>query len=256
MLDVEGPERRAARRRPRGCACGSSRSAAAASGARSRCPCRAGCRAAPRELTLSGARHRRRGPASRSTSPRCSSARSELDVAGPRTVQALREDVGGIGRYDGVRARFAPTEDDGGRDAAKAERDRAPAARGLPRPGAAPQRQRPAARARALSSRRRRVLSRGGSRSRAAAGRAGSGAGASAGSAGLLGAERLVQLAGLEHLGDDVAAADQLAVDEELRDRRPLRDRGQLLADARVGQDVDRGERLADRLEGAPPCAR
>ena len=65
-----------------------------------------------------------------------------------------------------------------------------------------------------------------------------------------LDAERLGQLARLVHLGDDVAAADQLAADEELRDRRPVRQRGQLLADPRVGQDVDRRERRAERLEG------
>ena len=42
-------------------------------------------------------------------------------------------------------------------------------------------------------------------------------------SAGRVDAERLRQLAGLVHLGDDVAAADQLAADEQLRDRRPAR---------------------------------
>src|SRR3954469_25248833 len=52
--------------------------------------------------------------------------------------------------------------------------------------------------------------------------------------------ERLGELAGLVHLADDVAAADQLAVDEQLGDRRPVRDRAQLLADARVRKDVDR----------------
>src|SRR3954451_1619140 len=62
--------------------------------------------------------------------------------------------------------------------------------------------------------------------------------------------EGLVQLAALVHLADDVAAADELAVDEELRDRRPARQRRQLLADARVGQDVDRGERRAGGLQG------
>src|SRR4051812_40214455 len=61
-----------------------------------------------------------------------------------------------------------------------------------------------------------------------------------------LAAEPLGDLAGLVHLGDDVAAADQLAVDEELGDRRPVRQPAQLLADARVGQDVDRGERRAE----------
>ena len=76
-------------------------------------------------------------------------------------------------------------------------------------------------------------------------------AGSSAGWRGAgLDAERLGQLAGLVHLGDDVAAADELAVDEELRDRRPLREGRELLADARVGEDVDRRERRVDRLQG------
>ena len=74
--------------------------------------------------------------------------------------------------------------------------------------------------------------------------------GARVGRLGRLDAEDLSELAGLVHLGDDVAAADQLAVDEELRDRRPLRDRAELLADARVGQDVDGRERRAERLQG------
>ena len=64
-----------------------------------------------------------------------------------------------------------------------------------------------------------------------------------------LDADHLRQLARLVHLGDDVAAPDQLAAHEQLRDRRPVRQRGQLLADPRVGQDVDRRERHADRLE-------
>ena len=43
---------------------------------------------------------------------------------------------------------------------------------------------------------------------------------------------------------------------EQLRDRRPVRERRQLLADARVGQDVDRRVRRAERLERRRPCAR
>ena len=79
-------------------------------------------------------------------------------------------------------------------------------------------------------------------------------AGASAGAAGGVDAERRRELAGLVHLGDDVAAADELALVEQLRDRRPLRQRRQLLADARVGQDVDRGERRFERLAASRPC--
>ena len=67
---------------------------------------------------------------------------------------------------------------------------------------------------------------------------------------GLLDAQRRGQLAGLVHLRDDVAAADQLALDEQLGDRRPVGDRGELLADARVGEDVDGGVLRAEGLEG------
>ena len=41
---------------------------------------------------------------------------------------------------------------------------------------------------------------------------------------GLLHAEQLVKFARLEHTGDDVAAADELTVDVELRDGRPVRE--------------------------------
>ena len=51
--------------------------------------------------------------------------------------------------------------------------------------------------------------------------------------------EHARQLARLGELLDDVAAADELAVDEELRDRRPVRPAGEDLADARVDEDVD-----------------
>src|SRR5512145_1926036 len=34
--------------------------------------------------------------------------------------------------------------------------------------------------------------------------------------------EELLQLARLEHLGDDIAAADELALDEQLRNGRPV----------------------------------
>src|SRR5689334_23586152 len=67
-------------------------------------------------------------------------------------------------------------------------------------------------------------------------------------------AERLLQLAARLELLDDVGAADELAADEHLRDRRPARERRELLADARVGKDVDGGHRRArppQRLERA-----
>src|SRR5207245_1088203 len=53
----------------------------------------------------------------------------------------------------------------------------------------------------------------------------------------------------LVHLEHDVAAADQLAVDEQLGDRRPVREARQLLADPRVGQDVERGVANAERVQ-------
>ena len=56
-----------------------------------------------------------------------------------------------------------------------------------------------------------------------------------------------VELARLEELLRDVRAADQLALDEHLRDRRPARERRELLADARVGEDVHRRDRGARR---------
>src|ERR1051326_3963005 len=51
--------------------------------------------------------------------------------------------------------------------------------------------------------------------------------------------EKLGQLALLEHLADDVAAAHELALDVELRDRRPLREALDALADAHVVEHID-----------------
>ena len=66
-------------------------------------------------------------------------------------------------------------------------------------------------------------------------------------------AERLVELplelAGRLQLLGDVGAADQLALDEDLRDRRPAGERRELLADLRVGKDVDRRDRRAGRAQ-------
>ena len=47
-----------------------------------------------------------------------------------------------------------------------------------------------------------------------------------------------LQLAGQRQLLDDVGAADELARDEDLRDRGPLGERGELLADAGIREDV------------------
>src|SRR5262249_13857843 len=63
--------------------------------------------------------------------------------------------------------------------------------------------------------------------------------------------ERLLELATLLELLDDVGAADELALDEDLRDRRPARDGGQVLPDLRIAQDVDRGHGRAGAAERA-----
>src|SRR5256885_15437354 len=52
--------------------------------------------------------------------------------------------------------------------------------------------------------------------------------------------DELLELAGLVHLGGDVAAADEPAIDEEPRDGGPVRPPREVLADARVGEDVTR----------------
>src|SRR5205823_928980 len=51
--------------------------------------------------------------------------------------------------------------------------------------------------------------------------------------------EKLLQFAGLEHLANDVAAADKFALNVELRDRRPAREFLDALAHRGVGQHVD-----------------
>src|SRR5205807_1122590 len=51
--------------------------------------------------------------------------------------------------------------------------------------------------------------------------------------------EKLLQFAGLEHLSDDVAAADELALDIKLRDRRPVREFLDALAHRGVGEHID-----------------
>ena len=58
------------------------------------------------------------------------------------------------------------------------------------------------------------------------------------GRSGVAGHERL-KLTALEHLEEDVAAADELPVDVELRDGRPVRERLDALTDLRVLEDVD-----------------
>src|SRR3546814_7889299 len=62
------------------------------------------------------------------------------------------------------------------------------------------------------------------------------------------------QLAGLEQLQGDVAAADQFAVDEQLREGRPVRIARQVGADLRFLEHVDGveavGTGLLERLHG------
>src|SRR5262245_1859149 len=53
--------------------------------------------------------------------------------------------------------------------------------------------------------------------------------------------EHTPELAARRQLLGDVGAADQLALHEDLRNRRPARERGELLADGWIGKDVDRG---------------
>src|ERR1700722_897217 len=50
--------------------------------------------------------------------------------------------------------------------------------------------------------------------------------------------QNLFQLARFEHLADDVAAADELALDVELRNGRPVGEILDALADRRIGQHV------------------
>ena len=62
-------------------------------------------------------------------------------------------------------------------------------------------------------------------------------------------AELLVQLAGGVELGDDVAAADELALQVELRDRRPRRVFLDAVADVGIGEHVDRRVVLHQAVE-------
>ena len=72
----------------------------------------------------------------------------------------------------------------------------------------------------------------------------------------VLDAEGLRQLARLVHLHHDVAAPDQLAVDEQLWDRRPVGEGRELLADAGIGQDVHRREAASSACSAATVRAR
>src|SRR5690606_35598216 len=58
-----------------------------------------------------------------------------------------------------------------------------------------------------------------------------------------------LELAALVHLPDDVAAADELTADVELRDGRPARVLFDALADGGVGEEVHRLERDLAALE-------
>src|SRR5258707_204519 len=62
-------------------------------------------------------------------------------------------------------------------------------------------------------------------------------------------ADDIREVAALGELLHGVRAADQLAADEPLRDRRPAVELRQLLADPRIGKDVDRRDGRADRAQ-------
>jgi len=70
--------------------------------------------------------------------------------------------------------------------------------------------------------------------------------------------DQRLEFAGIVHLGDDVAAADQLALDPELREGGPIGVSRQVGADVRVAQHVYVGEALPaahqalHRLSGKP----
>lgn len=59
-----------------------------------------------------------------------------------------------------------------------------------------------------------------------------------------------VQLTGIQHRLDDVTAADQLALDVELRDRRPIAVELDALANVGIRQHIDRVECIDDRRQG------
>src|SRR5215216_6223516 len=61
--------------------------------------------------------------------------------------------------------------------------------------------------------------------------------------------EHLLKLARLEHLGDNVAAADELALDIKLRDRRPIGIGLDALAQLVAFENVDPFEGHADMIE-------
>src|SRR5262245_20667669 len=54
-----------------------------------------------------------------------------------------------------------------------------------------------------------------------------------------LAVQQVAQFARGEHLADDVAAADELALDIELRDGRPLAEVLDALTQGRIGQHID-----------------
>ena len=130
---------------------------------------------------------------------------------GPATIAGLARAISGLHRYDGVTARILPLGGAGAAGPARRRRAASPSARAASsatrccasRAGRACRSVVPG-----VSSRRFSICSGGCSAA------AVSPAGASAGSVGRrLDAERAGELAGLVHLGDDVAAADELAVE-------------------------------------------
>src|SRR5260370_28612736 len=61
--------------------------------------------------------------------------------------------------------------------------------------------------------------------------------------------QQLSELSGFEHFADDVAAADELAFDVELRNRWPVRERFDPPAQRRIAEHVDTLELDAQMIE-------
>src|SRR5688572_15317585 len=68
--------------------------------------------------------------------------------------------------------------------------------------------------------------------------------------------DELLKLASLEHLHHDVRAADELALDVELRNGRPFRIVLDALPDLRILEDIDGLERDAEMVEDGDGAAR
>ena len=68
--------------------------------------------------------------------------------------------------------------------------------------------------------------------------------------------ELALELAAFGQLLDDVCAADELALDEDLRNRGPAGKRRELLAKTRIREDVDCGHRRTRSAQGGESALR